>query len=204
MIRENGVRLVHITGQHCEATPLLKKIERPTFFHDLPKLFSFHEDAKIKALSYEEKMAFDAIRDRYDEVGALLKNASIGLHSYGPQLKTAFRSKSNTANAAAIWHTDAENVISICLDGTGTEYIDGMLTPQDVARIQGDQILPNHVKIGQSGPGDILLMKGWWSCKQQFPKRPDRECEIGAMFHRAGSAADRRTVLFDTIGWALK
>jgi hypothetical protein len=199
MIRENGVRLVKIGNQSFESTPLLQKINRPEFFLDLGGLVrkAILNDGVLSMQGYhrDEVAAAEAMVHDHFTIKEKLASVNLKLLLNDPAIHTAFQGETGMLSTASRWHTDAGNVLSVCLDGTGTEYLEGVPTSKDRQNLYMSDDVSGRLKIRTTGPGDIIVMHG----REVFcdeGRNTMIEDISSAQFHRSGSLSRRAVMLY--------
>lgn len=200
MIRQDGVRMVKISQQSFESTPLLQKIERGEFFFELRQMFT---DILKKGshtvrpkYSVEEMTALDAVIHDHMTINKMLEDMNMKSWFDIPAIHTAFNGHTAMSSRAGLWHTDEVDVLSVCLDGTGTEYLEGVVTATDRRMVNLAEKLPARIKVCPTGPGDLLVLHG----REVYNNGDKSVDDAFAQYHRAGSKEGRRTVLLYPIG----
>ncbi len=191
MIHEPGVRLVHLVNQPSEADSWLKQVDRSFFFETLSdnvrrKLVTGDDPA---GLSSVENKAFQAVIEQNHRITAALSAAEVPLRI--PFMRSAFNNRW-CIHSPTFWHADFFDTVSFSLTGVGTDYLEGALSQPFMAEHVHNARLdyvPDNVKIRQTGPGDVLIIRGFGAVT------PGNDDMGKALFHRSCPVPGTRAVM---------
>ncbi len=191
MIREPGIRLVRLVHQPREADPWLKQVDRRFFFDTLcdnvrRKLVTGDDPV---GLNFLENQAFQAVIAQNHRIVQALRPAGISLGV--PFMRAAFKDRW-CIQSPTFWHADFFNTVSFSLTGAGTDYQEGALSAPFMAEhVHNERLdyVPDHMKIRQTGPGDVLIMRGFGAVA---PADGDMS---RALFHRSCPVPGTRAVM---------